>query len=60
MSTSKETATDIVALVEELTKELNDWTEKGKKASAKRARKHTLDLEKKFKVFRKQSVIDSK
>lgn len=57
---SKETASDIIASVEELGKELLDWVDKGKKASAKRARKHTLDLEKKFKVFRKQSVIDSK
>lgn len=54
------TASDILAKVEELQKDLNDWVEKGKKASAKRARKHTLDLEKNFKVFRKQSVIDSK
>ena len=59
MSTSKETAADILAMTEELSKELNDWIEKGRKASAKRARKYTLDLEKKFKVFRKQSVMDS-
>jgi hypothetical protein len=58
--TSKETAADILAQTEALAKDLVDWVEKGKKASAKRARKATLDLEKTFKVFRKQSVIDSK
>lgn len=60
MSASTETSKDIRAKLEELTKELTDYEEKGKKASAKRARKHTLDLEKMFKVFRKQSVLDAK
>lgn len=58
--TSVETSRDIISKMEELNVELTDWSEKGKKAAAKRARKHTLDLEKLFKVFRKQSVSDSK
>lgn len=60
MSSSVETGKEIIVNLEALTKELTDWETTNKKAAAKRARKLTLDLEKQFKVYRKQSVIDSK
>lgn len=59
MKTSVETAKQIRENLDSLIKELTDWEETSKKAAAKRARKLTLDLEKQFKVFRKQSVLDS-
>jgi hypothetical protein len=59
MSNSVETGREIKVKVEQLVKELTDWEQTSKKAAAKRARKLTLELEKQFKVFRKQSVLDS-
>lgn len=56
---SKNTAQQMIELMTELTSELTAYIEKGKKASAKRARKLTLDFEKMAKIFRKESVKDS-
>jgi hypothetical protein len=57
---SVEIANDIREKLNELDGELETWIVKGTKAAAKRARKKTLELEKLFKAFRKESVSDSK
>ena len=53
---AKETAKQLVEMAGSLIGELSVFQEKGTQASAKRARKLTLDLDKLGKVFRKESV----
>jgi len=60
MATSKEVANDIISKMEELATELTTWNEKGRKASAKRSRKATIELQKLFKDFRHMSVEETK
>jgi Holliday junction resolvasome RuvABC DNA-binding subunit len=60
MATSKELALDIMSTTQELSTELDTWVTKGRKISAKRARKITLKLASMFKDFRHMSVAESK
>lgn len=55
-----ETVTKIKTMMEELNVELDSFMTKGNKQAAKRARKVTLNLEKDFKIFRKESVQSGK
>ncbi len=52
-------AEEITSKVSELVDELSVYVSKQRKASAKRARKVTLELGELFKKFRKVSVSDS-
>ena len=56
----QDTINEIKTTTESLLSELESFGTKGNKAAGKRSRKLTLDLEKKYKVFRKESVLASK
>ncbi len=60
MATSKEASADLIRIMEELTPLLEKWTEKGTKLAARQARKLTMEFQKTAKVFRTQSVSESK
>jgi hypothetical protein len=60
MATSKEVALNIMSTTEELTAELDAWTNKGRKVAAKRARKLTLQIATMYKEFRHLSVAEAK
>ncbi|MBO4370730.1 MAG: histone H1 [Paludibacteraceae bacterium] len=51
---------EIEALMGEFLKNAKDQVEKGNKAAGMRARKESLDIEKKLKEFRKISIEASK
>lgn len=57
--TSIDHANEMIETMEVLQAELIDWISKGKKAAAKRARKHTLTLQALSKNFRRTSVSES-
>ena len=60
MNNSKDIGQEIIEITKDLVTNITAWIEKGNKQAAKRARKATLLLEKKGKVFRKLSVAESK
>lgn len=56
MATSIDHANKLIDIMNELKAELDTWVNKGRKASAKRARKHTLAFQQTAKDFRRMSV----